>query len=392
MSFSMFAPKIPVVSNAILSDADREEQRRVQAINKRWLRYNGQYDKPLRPTLTDPRGADNTTINLARRTVDISAFYLFGKELGFEVDTGASAADNAGAGNDKPEEAWLEACWQAQTDGKTPFLLEFATGAGVAGDGYLRVLLPNKDDGEIYPRIVALDAVNVKVFSDPTDYTKVIEYRLQWNGIDPVTRRAAVFRHIIYRVGARWYTEEQISRGDSRTFQTVKDTTWPYSWCPIFHVKNRPMPHSFYGTSDTEDDVLRINDAMNFTVSNINRILRVHGHPQQYITGQKLDQIDRGIGAMPYFPNEHAKINIVEMLSDLTSSFTQLEKLRDAYHELTSIPEVVSGKLESVGQLSGLALQILYGPLIALTTVKRGFVRHDGCAALSVPAGNGRFP
>jgi len=41
-------------------------------------------------------------------------------------------------------------------------------------------------------------------------------------------------------------------------------------------------------------------------------------------------------------------------------------------HELTATPAIATGKLESVGALSGVALQVLYAPLTAKTEKKRG--------------------
>jgi hypothetical protein len=43
----------------------------------------------------------------------------------------------------------------------------------------------------------------------------------------------------------------------------------------------------------------------------------------------------------------------------------------NALHETTRIPEVATGKLDSAGQLSSLALRILYTPLIQKTESKR---------------------
>jgi hypothetical protein len=45
--------------------------------------------------------------------------------------------------------------------------------------------------------------------------------------------------------------------------------------------------------------------------------------------------------------------------------------VKAAYHETTQVPEVTTGKFDNIGQLSGLALQILYGPLLQRTQVKR---------------------
>jgi hypothetical protein len=76
---------------------------------------------------------------------------------------------------------------------------------------------------------------------------------------------------------------------------------------------------------------------------------------------------------MPYFPNPDAKINRLPEIENLTAADEQFQRLRQAYDELTSIPQIASGKVDNIGQLSGLALQILYGPLVAMIQTKREF-------------------
>jgi hypothetical protein len=168
---------------------------------------------------------------------------------------------------------------------------------------------------------------------------------------------------------------EEVSRGDNQGWEIINTEFWSFSFAPIFHCKNRPAPHSFYGTSDIEADVLDLNAAINFVVSNINRILRVHGHPQLYIAGQRLDSegVDRAIDAVLELPSPDAKVGAAPYIENLQAHFEQLRELRTAYHELTSVPEIATGKLDNIGQLSGLALQILYAPLVQLVSVKRLF-------------------
>ncbi|MBC8140823.1 MAG: phage portal protein [Armatimonadetes bacterium] len=358
--FGLF-DKRAIVSDAFTQTFDRQERLRFDRIRRAWLRYEGEWEKPLAPTDLDKNGDDNTTVNLARRTVDISAFYLFGKELGFEVD--GESESEAGT--------WLEDCWESQEDGKMPTLLEFATGAGIAGDGFMRLQEPDKAFGEQYPRIVSLDGQTVTVIWDPMDYKRVREVIIKAGGVDKTENEAVYERHRIMRENGKWVILQEESRGDRAGYAEVSREIWKYDFCPVFHTKNRPLPHSYYGVSDVEDDVLQLNDSINFVISNINRILRAHGHPQQYLTGQEVGTFDRAVGGLAVFPNPEARLHSVEMLSDLGSSFEQYKCLQEAYHELTSVPEIASGKLESVGALSGVALQILYAPLVALTTVKR---------------------
>lgn len=353
-----FGKQVEIVGSTIVQSVEAERRARARRIVDAWKRYEGNHPKPLLPTGTDPKGADNTTVNLARKTVDIAAFYLFGNPIAFEVGNQESERDD-----------WLKACWEANRQGS--LLLEFGTSAGVTGDGFLRLYPARKERGETFPRIVSLDAANVEMETDPLDIADIVRFVVTFTGV--VDGKARAYRHLIARSGNQWEIIEQESRGDSTSWITTNTERWPYAFAPIFHCKNLPNPHVLYGRSDIEADVLRLNDAISFVVSNINRILRVHGHPQLALTGTTAEKLDRAIDNIICLPAPESKILATPYVEDLTAHFDQLKSLREAYHELTSVPEIATGKLDSVGQLSGLALQILYAPLVQLVTVKRTF-------------------
>src|SRR6185436_1088528 len=63
-----------------------------------------------------------------------------------------------------------------------------------------------------------------------------------------------------------------------------EEKVWPYSWSPIVDWKNLPAPNHYYGKSDL-GTIGRLNDGLNFVVSNIQRILKHHAHPKTVATG-----------------------------------------------------------------------------------------------------------
>lgn len=372
------------VSSLLVSGAEMEAQERKKRITEAWRRYGGMHPAALKATGTDPDAKDNTSVNMARRTVDIGAFYLFGKGLEFEVGEKGKERD--------PRDKWLADCWQKNL--KASFLLEFAISGGVAGDGFIRVHPPRL--GEQFPRLTSLDAATVEVEWDPADYREARRILIEFNAVDRELKRAQAHRHRIERnAEGAWEIIEEVSNGDSSGWLVISSEVWPWPFCPVFHCKNRPLPHCYYGASDTEGDVLGLNDAINFVISNLNRILRVHGHPLTYLAGQQLDKktgLDRAVDGILVLPNPNAKVDNVAQVTELTPHFEQLKELRQAFHELTSIPEIASGKFENIGQLSGLALKILYGPLIQLIEMKRIFYGEmlvALCQALLLMAGFG---
>ena len=59
------------------------------------------------------------------------------------------------------------------------------------------------------------------------------------------------------------------------------------------------------------------------------------------------------------------------MLSDLSSSINTYDKVCEAIHEVARVPAVSTGTLDKLGPLSGVALKVLYQPLIEKTDSKR---------------------
>nr|MCH9839167.1 phage portal protein [bacterium] len=76
-------------------------------------------------------------------------------------------------------------------------------------------------------------------------------------------------------------------------------------------------------------------------------------------------------GAVIRLEHPDAMLDNLEMKSDLASSIDLYRRLVSALHETTRIPEVATGKLDSAGQLSSLALRILYAPLLQKVESKR---------------------
>jgi hypothetical protein len=99
--------------------------------------------------------------------------------------------------------------------------------------------------------------------------------------------------------------------------------------------------------------------------------LKYHAHPKTWGRGFQGDQLKIAVDETLIIPSETGELHNLEMQTDLTSSIEFYNRLKEALHEMSRIPEVATGKLDSLGGLSGLALQILYGPLLEKTEVKR---------------------
>lgn len=119
-----------------------------------------------------------------------------------------------------------------------------------------------------------------------------------------------------------------------------------------------------------------MNEAINRSASNINKIIRNHAHPKTYTIGLEGDQAKRllidadGMLHIPGDPSQ-VKLDNLEMNSDLASSLNFYKTLREAMYEVSLTPEIASGKAKEVSYLSAMAMQILYGPMIEKTNAKQ---------------------
>ena len=341
---------------------DRARQRRIATA---WLAYQGEQKKPL---LNKPGQADdNTQVNLARLTVDTTAFYLFGKDLEFEIaDDEADTTGNDDTGAETPADVWLENVWKQNK--QQTFLLKVGLNGAVCGHVFIKI---QPTAGMPYPRLINLDPGCMSVEWMPDDIECVYRYVYEYTANDPIQGRMRNYRQTTEQNGATWVVIDEESDPDSTRWIETGRAVWPHPFPPIIDCQNRPAPNEYWGVSDLETDVQELNAAIDFNLSNTARIIRYHAHPKMVAKGFDGKDLKTGPDQLTVLPTKDSDLWAVEMQSDLTSSQSFYDRLKAAYHEVTQIPEVAVGKMDNVGVLSGLALQILYGPLLQLTNVKR---------------------
>jgi hypothetical protein len=356
-----------------LAQFQATEEERKKRICRAWERYGGNFPDALKPTKSDPKGDDNIKLNLCRLVVNKGVSFLFGFELGFEIDGREEGAKQT------PQEKWLSGCWDANRRMTT--LHKLGINGGVSGHTFIKLMAADEaKNGHPFPRLILWDSASVDVRWDPADIDQVISYTYSWHGIDPIKSEPRAFRQVIERAGGQWAITDQTSRLPALlgraafpgygAWETTGEAVWPYPWAPVFDCQNLPAPNEYWGCADLEADVIDTNEDINFTGSNINRILRGHAHPRTFASGMGNGNLELGPDNIALLP-VNATLNTLAPVSDMGASLDWYAKLREAFHEVARIPEVATGKVEDLGQLSGLALEILYGPLVELTGTKR---------------------
>ncbi|MGB7925575.1 MAG: phage portal protein [Pyrinomonadaceae bacterium] len=326
--------------------------------------YNGLVPASLKVRAGEPD--DNVYINYAQIIVDKGVAFLFGKSLKISV----------GTDEDRSGEKFLEKVWsQAQRDEE---LQEMAQDAASAGDAYLKINIEPTG----LPRVTVGDPDRYRIITDPHDVSRVRLYRCSYELTDPATGKPYLFKEETSRAedGKSWIIQQYESRDNGKTWQAVGESvTWNFAFAPIFHCKNLPQPKSPYGKPDLTKAVLDLIGYISRLDSMCGKTVRIHSSPKPWARGIKKQDLQWGTDGMLFLGNGltsgtqsvAAEIGMLEMKGDLAGALAYRKVLREGLSEMTGVPEVATGKVESTGQLSGVALRILYGPLIELTEKKQ---------------------
>lgn len=358
--------------------AQEDDQERLRRYRQGWEAYYGNHPKPLRVRRVETIAGgvthaatidDNVLLPWAAEIVDTGVSYLFGDDTRFSVE------------EDAPDEAqdWLDAVWAANRRMTT--LQKWGVNGAVCGHGYLFIApRQSAEAGSIRAnpellRLVPLDPANVSVAWDPEDVDRAVRYTVEWTAEDPWTGDAIMRRRVITDQGGSWEVAESVMREGMSDYRLMAEPTlWPYPWPPMVDAQNLPLPNVYYGLADLDPVVVRLIRAANARASDLARTHRMHAHPQPYapgLTAQQVTQLSLGIDTLIGLPNPDARLELLEIGSTASTSLEYVRWLKEQVREASRTPEVASGKVENVGALSGVALNILFQPLVAKTQSKR---------------------
>jgi hypothetical protein len=347
--------------------------------------YDGEAFKPLTTKPGDPD--DNVSVNYSAVVVDKGASFLFGKPLKIEVGAPGDG-ESAGAGEDV-----LEGLWPAEQ--RAEDLIDLATNGGVFGHVWAKIAL----SGGV-PEVVVLDPLNMSAEWSPHNIRRVEKYVCQYNAQDEMGN-PVIYRETTSRqgrnglTGSGWLVVEEHSRPGSMVWVEDNRYEWHYEFAPVFQVKNLPKANEFYGKADLTPYVLDLCKYLARVDSIINRILRIHGFPRPVARGVQKQQLEMGSDNTLFLPHKDQVLELLEMKGDLENALKFRKLLREGLAEVSHVPEVATSKVEDVGQLSGRALKILYGPLLERTEAKRllyGRMLRQLIQALVEVGGRGRQP
>lgn len=348
--------------------ASDELAARRKQIDAAWAYYEGNHRRPLKVRAGQPD--DNVILNVCRKVIEQGVSLLFGTLPGFEI----------GGQGDDPEDEALKGIWQAN---HAPiFLHNLALQGGLTGHCFVKVApspspspqpSPMGRGGRSGVRFVLLNPRMVTVFWRPDDMARVTAYSIAYGDGEGELRQDVVDE------GDVWLVRD-LRRERGQAWAVVNEMIWGWPWAPIVEWQNMPDPEEFYG----DPDLVRpeLNDALNFLASNTNRILKFHAHPKTIGTGMRASDLqETAVDGFWSIPNAEAKVNNLEMQSDLGSSLAYLQLLQGWFFSEHRAVDMTTFARD-LGNITNFGLRTLYKDALDKLATKRSLY-GDGLADLS---------
>lgn len=319
--------------------------------------YQGNQKKPLK--VTHGKADDNVLLNFTGLAVERSVSMLFGGGCDFAFQDETS-----------PQAETLRKIWDVNK--KDTFLHEVGMDGAIYGTPYIRtdpLAIQDPYTGEQYTELVLLDPELMKIEVDPRNIKQVMKYIMQYKVGDNVYREeySPNTDPSETQTEPTWKVEYFESKGGA--WRLVNTIEWPHTFPPILHGKNLPSVHSVYGISDI-DDIIGVQDSVNFVASNIRKIIRNQAHKKLWGKGFSAEALQMGSDDMPILPNENAEINEIDSSADLTSSENHFATMRQSLFDIARVVDISSIK-DKIGALTNFGLRVLYSDALSKNATKR---------------------
>lgn len=316
--------------------------------------YQG--DQPAQLKVKPGKHDDNVVINLTSLIVDKSVSALVGDpEDGSGIRWEFEDLDESIVG-------WLDEVWAENN--KEIFLHKNALSGAITGFPVIKIVT----DGEGGIKLINMDSDIVFLETDPQDKENIVAYVIRW--LAEEDGHQVSYKEETRRAGATWIIDTKKFRGGNR-WDLVNSVTWEYDFPPILAWQNLPSL-DLYGRSDIQG-IVPLQNRLNYTVSNISKIIRLFSHPQMYsknLSSQIIDgKLEMGPDEMPMFKGD-GTIEQIAPISDMGGALEFADYLREAMFAISREVDVQSMK-DKVGAITNFALKVLYRDFLDKLGTKR---------------------
>ncbi len=140
---------------------------------------------------------------------------------------------------------------------------------------------------------------------------------------------------------------------------------------PLVHIKNIVIPGQPYGLSDLAD-LIGIQKDLDDKTSEISQTINYNGSPTIAMFGAKAKDLDKSSNTFWSGLPENAKIEVIRLgIEDIGAAVKYVEVEKKTLHEISGVPEAALGATMAISNTSGVALSMVYQPLLRKTRAKR---------------------
>jgi hypothetical protein len=306
---------------------------------------------------------DNIVLNFTGLIVSRSVSNLFGGGVKFILPNG----------DESPEAVWLNTCWSANNQEIT--LHRVGTYGTESGTCFVKIVPDGAvgSDGKTYPRLIVLDPATVTVDTMPEDVEVPIRYTIRFNIIGFDGKEVARKQVVELDDTNRWtITDYQAGQSTGGHWQIMGETmVWGFDFPPIIHWHNLPAV-GVYGQPDITEDVIELQDRINFIAGNQSKIIRMAAHPIIKAVGIRKGEsefIDTAPGNMLPVP-VGGDLGYLEPSTDITKSLEYVRFLRQALFDITQQVDLDTLG-DKLGSLTNFGLKVLFADAVSRIHTKQ---------------------
>jgi hypothetical protein len=260
--------------------------------------------------------------------------------------------------------ALLDRIWTVDNN-KEQLLWEIGNMGSVSGDAFVKIAYepPYMNAvGKPQPGRVVILPINPSfAFPEwhPHAKNRLLRFKLKyrfWGTSLEGTRQVYTYVEIITDDTIQEFVNDEL----------IDERPNPLGTIPVVHIANQIASASPWGLSDVLD-VIPLNREYNEKATEISDIINYHTAPVTIITGGKPSNLEKGAKKVWALASKDAKVyNLEGGEEGLPNALLYLEKLKQAMHEMTGVPESALGQAQPISNTSGVALSIQFMP----TTMK----------------------
>lgn len=256
----------------------------------------------------------------------------------------------------------LKKTWEVDNN-KESILWEMGQQGGVSGDVFVKIAWePEYQDegGFIHPgkaKILVLNSAYCFPEWHPHDRERMTRFKLKYKFFGTAgdgTRAVYTYTEIITPEWIEEYINDEMIDQRQNVLGVI----------PVVHIPNIRVSGSPWGLSDIQD-IIPLNREYNEKMLEISDIINYSAAPVTIITGGSASNLERGPKKVWSLPKPEARVtNLEGGMSGVAVALEYCETIKRSMHELTGVPESALGQMQPISNTSGVALSIMYTPLM----------------------------